>query len=101
MLDGKPGATAASQNTYIGRQSQSIRASVGGYAEVLVALNQDVRTGQLVAVQRNGFGDIIARYTAPFDARVSSIGTDPIREPGSMLVRLIRDSQESTCRDGC
>jgi hypothetical protein len=101
MLEGKPGATAATRNTFIGRQSQSIRARVGGYAEVLVALNQDVKAGQLLAVQRNGFGDIVARYTAPFDARVSSIGTDPIREPGSMLVRLIRDSQDSACRDGC
>jgi uncharacterized protein len=101
MLAGKPGLNAAMQNTYIGRESQSVRARVGGYAEILVALNQDVKAGQLVAVQRNGFGDVIARYTAPYDARVSSIGTDPIREPGSMLVRLIRDSQDSNCRDGC
>lgn len=101
MIPGVPAMTAKQQGTFIGTESISIRAQRGGYAEILVALNQDIRAGQLLAVQRNGFGDIIARYTAPFDARVSSIGTDPLREPGGMLVRLIRLNTQASCKDGC
>lgn len=101
MLAGKPGRDARAQRSFIGNQTRSIRAESGGFAEILVSLNQDVKAGQLLAVQRNGFGDITARYTAPFDARVASIGTDPLREPGSLLVRLIRINSESACSDGC
>ncbi|HWR95743.1 MAG TPA: succinylglutamate desuccinylase/aspartoacylase family protein [Arenimonas sp.] len=101
MLSGKPGKTAGKQGTFIGNQTLSIRASQGGFAEILAVLNSDVKTGQLLAVQRNGFGDIVARYTAPFDGRVASIATDPLREPGSLLVRLIRVNAEPSCKDGC
>ena len=101
MLPGKTGRDAKVQRSFIGNQTQSIRADRGGFAEVLVALNQDVKAGQLLAVQRNGFGDVTARYTAPFDARVASIGTDPLREPGSLLVRLIRINTDTACSDGC
>ncbi|WP_297800848.1 succinylglutamate desuccinylase/aspartoacylase family protein [Arenimonas sp. GDDSR-1] len=101
MLPGKPGRDAKAQHSFIGNQTQSIRAGGGGFTEVLVALNQDVKAGQLLAVQRNGFGDITARYSAPFDARVASIGTDPLREPGSLLVRLIRINTDAACSDGC
>ncbi|MCC6757887.1 MAG: succinylglutamate desuccinylase/aspartoacylase family protein, partial [Arenimonas sp.] len=73
----------------------------GGFAEILVTLGQDVKAGQELAVQRNGFGDITARYTAPEDGRVASIATDPVREPGSLLVRLIRHNTEASCREGC
>ena len=101
MLPGKAGRDAKRQGTFIGNETRSIRAQQGGFSEVLVALNQDVKSGQLLAVQRNGFGDIVARYTAPFDGRVASIATDPLREPGSLLVRLIRVNAEPSCKDGC
>lgn len=101
MLPGKSGRNASKQGTFIGNQTRSIRALQGGFSEVLVALNQSVKSGQLLAVQRNGFGDIVARYTAPFDGRVASIATDPLREPGSLLVRLIRVNAEPSCKDGC
>jgi predicted deacylase len=101
ILPGKLGRDAKAQRSFIGNQTRSIRAEGGGFAEVLVALNQDVKAGQLLALQRNGFGDITARYTAPFDARIASVGTDPLREPGSLLVRLIRINTDASCSDGC
>ncbi|MBP7916955.1 MAG: succinylglutamate desuccinylase/aspartoacylase family protein [Arenimonas sp.] len=101
MLPGKAGRDAKKQGTFVGNETRSIRALQGGFSEVLVALNQDVTSGQLLAVQRNGFGDVVARYTAPFDGRVASIGTDPLREPGALLVRLIRVNAEPSCKDGC
>lgn len=101
IVTGKIGHTAKTQNTFIGNQTWNIRASQGGFAEILVSLNQDVHAGQLVAIQRDGFGDIRARYSAPFDARVAAISTDPMREPGSLLVRLIRSNADASCSDGC
>lgn len=56
--------TAKTAKTYIGNSMYSIRAKVGGFAEVLVDIGQDVEEGQLVAVQRNAFGDIIQEYKA-------------------------------------
>ena len=29
------------------------------------------------------------------------VGTDPLREPGALLVRLIRVNAEPSCKDGC
>jgi predicted deacylase len=101
ILPGKPGKNAAEFGTFVGNETKSIRAVQGGFTEVLVALNTEVKAGQLLALQRNGFGDIVARYTAPWDGRVASIGTDPIREPDSLLVRLIRFNPEVDCKDGC
>ena len=101
ILPGKIGLTAKKQGSFIGNETLSIRAQQGGFTEVLVSLNQNVKTGQLLAVQRNGFGDIVARYNAPWDGRVASISTDPLREPGSMLVRLIRMNTQASCKDGC
>lgn len=101
LLAGKPGRTAKEQKTFIGNQTLSVKALQGGFAEILVTLGQDVKAGQELAVQRNGFGDIVARYTAPEDGRVASVATDPVREPGSLLVRLIRHNPEASCREGC
>lgn len=101
LLAGKPGRTAKEQKTFIGNQTLSIRARQGGFAEILVALGQEVKAGQELALQRNGFGEIVARYTAPEDGRVASLATDPVREPGSLLVRLIRHNPDIACRDGC
>lgn len=80
--------------TYFGNDMTSIRADRGGFAETAVGLNEDVTEGQVVARQTNAFGDVIAEYRAPFAGRVLSIGTDPIREPGALLVRLLRQKPE-------
>lgn len=101
IIAGNPGQNAAEFGTFIGNETKSIRAGKGGFAEVLVTLNSEVKAGQLLAVQRNAFGDTVARYTAPWDGRVASVGTDPIREPDSLLVRLIRLNTEPGCKHGC
>ena len=77
-------------NTYYCNDMTSIRATRGGYADILVELEEDVEEGQVVATQFNAFGDVRANYTAPWAGRVLSIGTDPIREPGALMVRLCR-----------
>ena len=76
--------------TYFCNDLTSIRATRGGYGDILVDLLDDVEEGQLIATQVNGFGEVRANYTAPWAGRVLSLGTDPIREPGSLMVRLVR-----------
>jgi uncharacterized protein len=77
-------------DTFFCNDLTSIRASSGGYSEILVKLNEDVEEGQKIAIQFDAFGDERTRYEAPFSGRVLSLGTDPIREPGALLVRLCR-----------
>ncbi|MFW5680805.1 MAG: succinylglutamate desuccinylase/aspartoacylase family protein [Pseudomonadota bacterium] len=78
---------------FVGQEEATVRAVSGGFVEVLVELGDDVIAGQPIARQVDLFGNPIARYTAPFDGRVLSIATDPLREPGAMLVRLLRALQ--------
>ncbi len=93
--------TAKTAKTYIGNSMYSIRAKVGGFAEVLVDIGQDVEEGQLVAVQRNAFGDIIQEYKASSKGKVLAVGTDATREPRSLLVRVLTQELSEECQNGC
>jgi predicted deacylase len=55
----------------------------------LVKPNQAVTKGETVAVQRNGFGDIVHTYKATADGRVAIIGTDAASERGSEIVTIL------------
>ncbi len=83
---------------YVGNEEATVRAVAGGFVEVLVGLGEPVLQGQIVARQVDLFGDPIATYTAPFEGRVLSIATDPLREPGAMLVRLLRFADPASAR---
>ncbi len=87
--------------TFVGNEYQTLRADVGGFTEVLVGLKDAVTEGQKVALQRNAFGEVVAEHVAPFDGRVLSLATDPLREPGATVVRILRKSDEESCRYGC
>lgn len=101
VIDGKLGATAESHKTYIGNEMSSIRATTGGFAEVLVKLGDDVKKGQKVALQRNAFGDVVAEYTANMGGKVLAVGTDAVREPRALLVRILGQNPADTCKNGC
>ncbi|MGL5486084.1 MAG: succinylglutamate desuccinylase/aspartoacylase family protein, partial [Shewanella sp.] len=101
VVDGTIGATAKSQKTYIGNEMSSVRATTGGFAEVLVKLGDRVKKGQKVALQRNAFGDVMAEYTADMDGYVLSVGTDAVREPRALLVRILGQNPALTCENGC
>lgn len=76
--------------SFVGNEEVTIRADHGGFARVMVALNQDVKEGDLLATLSNSFGDVTATYHAPCDGRVLSTCTAPLREPGTTLVQLLR-----------
>lgn len=101
MQPGKPGATAEQAHSYWGNQITSVRATVGGFAQILVSLDQKLRKGDLIAWQRNGFGDVIQVYRAPVDGRVLSIADDPLREPGALLASILSQNPSVACKQGC
>ncbi|SHI22814.1 succinylglutamate desuccinylase/aspartoacylase family protein [Ferrimonas marina] len=80
----------AAQNQPVeGTQTTTIRADLGGMALPQVRLGQRVVTGELLSIQYDPFGQEARRYHAPCDGWVLSLNTDPLREPGTLLARLL------------
>ncbi|MGF1683930.1 succinylglutamate desuccinylase/aspartoacylase family protein [Photobacterium minamisatsumaniensis] len=73
-----------------GKEVFTIRATLGGFALPQVSIGKVVEIGQLVAIQYDSFGDEIQRYHAPTSGYVLSVNQDPMREPGTLLVRLLK-----------
>lgn len=96
-----PPASTAQVVPYLGNESTTLRAKVGGFVELYVALLDEVQEGQLLARQMNAFGDALADYKVPHAGKVLSIGDEPVREPGSTIVRLIRWNPSESCKLGC
>ncbi len=78
-----------------------VRVTRGGYVTRLVELNEDVAKDQVVATVADPFGRVIETVRAPVAGRVNTIATDPSREPGDMVVRLVWWNDDSKCRMGC
>lgn len=72
-----------------GNSTYSIKAARGGFAIPYVSLGQKIQAGEKVAAQYDDFGDEVAIYHAEKSGIVVSICTDPVRDRGAMLVRLL------------
>ncbi|HCM9448667.1 TPA: succinylglutamate desuccinylase/aspartoacylase family protein [Enterobacter bugandensis] len=101
VIAGEIGETASSKKAYIGNAVSSIRITTGGFAEVFVKPGDTVKAGQQVALQRNAFGDVVAKYSAERDGKVLAVGTDVITEPRALLVRILEQDTAATSKDGC
>jgi len=75
---------------YIGSDYTDVVSVEGGFAVMQVALLDDVKTGDHVASIVDPFGRTVRRYFAPHSGRVLAVSTAPLREPGAMLVRIIK-----------
>lgn len=98
MLDITLGQTAKDRKLFTGNKLEDMFAVTSGFTEVLVELNDEVKKGQKVAVQRNAFGDVVHEYIAEVDGRVAIIGADAIREHGVDIVSILATSAE--CANG-
>ena len=88
MLAGTvPDAAAA---PLVGNAYTNIVARTGGYAVLHVDLLDRVEKGQKLVTVYDSFGIEIQIYDAPHDGHVLAVATDPVREPGSMLVRILK-----------
>lgn len=100
-VSGQPvGRTAKSANAFRGNALVDVAADTGGFVEYLVNLNDTVEEGQIIAIQRNAFGELIREYKATASGRVAIRGTDAIRERGSDVVTILTDSPDCP-PEGC
>jgi predicted deacylase len=85
VVPGPIGRTAADAGVFIGDGAFPILATEGGLVEYLVELDEAVRAGQKLAVQRDIFGEVVAEYTSAADGRVGALRSDATSEPGNVL----------------
>lgn len=86
---------------FVANRQQEVRSPRGGWARLLVGLNDDVAAGQPIATLSDAFGRTLATLMAPVAGRVSTIATDPRRDEGSMLLRIAYWSDDPACAAGC
>lgn len=89
IVSGPMGRTAKDVNVFVGNSAFPILATAGGLVEHLVKLNDKVEAGQKVAVQRNGFGEVVAEYVSEVAGEVTGQRSDAMSEPGNPLVFIL------------
>ncbi len=86
VIAGPIGRTGRDTGVFVADAGHAILATHGGFVELLVKLNDKVKVGQMVAIQRNTFGEVVAEYTCGVAGEVSGFRTDATAEPGTPLV---------------
>ncbi len=94
LIDGPLGRTAADVGTVFGNSLETVRATAGGFLELLVELRDRITPGQPVARQRNAFGDDIAEYRASVAGEIAAIARDALCEPGTRIVQILYSQRE-------
>ena len=95
IVAGPIGRTAADVNAFVGNSAFPIIATQGGFVEHLVKLDEEVKAGQKIAVQRNTFGEVVAEYTSAVDGKVTGQRSDVTSEPGNPLGFILFKSARS------
>lgn len=65
-----------------------IYADHGGLLEVLPKPTDLVKAGEVIALQRNIFGEVICQYRAPHDGIIIGKSVNPVSQTGSRIVNL-------------
>ena len=95
IIAGPMGRTAADANVFIGNSAFPFIATQGGFVEHLVKMDEEVKAGQKIAVQRNTFGEVVAEYTSAVDGKVTGLRSDVTCEPGNPLGFILFKSATS------
>lgn len=82
------GAIQSSKERKICARSYWLYTDMGGYLDVAVDLNQEVKKGEVIAILKNSFGEVIATYKTPEDGIVVGKSTNPVSSSGSRIVHL-------------
>jgi uncharacterized protein len=102
VIGGPMGRTAKDAGVFYGDAFHTVRATHGGYLELKVDLRSKVAAGQVVAVQRNSFGEVVKEYKTNVAGEISTLQRDALIEPGTRVVQVLYDSPEAKCDgDGC
>lgn len=95
-------AEPPSVKPFIGNRTVDVVAPRGGFARVLTPLGSEVKLDQPVATISDPFGRVTFTARAPMAGRVLSVATSPVREAGSLLVRILAWSDDPACAaKGC
>jgi hypothetical protein len=86
----KGAATEASVAPIIGTSYTNVTTETGGVAMIHVSLLDRVEKGQHVATLYDPHGRVIKKYHAPHGGYILALATDPLREIGGMLVRILQ-----------
>jgi len=89
IIAGTMGRTGKDTNIFIANSGHTVLATHGGFVELLVKLNDKVRVGQKVAIQRNTFGEVVAEYTSGVAGEVTARRSDATAEPGNPLIAVL------------
>jgi uncharacterized protein len=92
IVPGPIGRTGKDSAVFVGDRAHAVAASEGGIVDLLVQLHEEVSPGQMVATQRNTFGEVVAEYMTDTGGRVAALRTDATAEPGDPLVIILFDS---------
>ena len=92
ILPGPIGRTGKDSAVFVGDRTHVVAASEGGFVDLLVQLDEEVSPGQMVATQRNAFGEVVAEYATDTGGRVAGFRSDATAEPGDPLVFILFDS---------
>ena len=100
VVGGPIGRTAADAGMRIGNAAFPIVATHGGLVEYRVKLDEEINSGQTIAVQRNMFGEVVAEYASAVKGKIAAYRTDASSEPGNVLAFIIFSKPEPTPRAG-
>lgn len=89
IISGQMGRTGRDTDIFIANSGHTILATHGGFVELLVKLNDKIKVGQKVAIQRNTFGEIVAEYTSGVAGEVMARRSDATAEPGVPLIAIL------------
>jgi len=89
IVAGPMGRTGKDLDVFVGNSAFPILATAGGLVEHLVKLDDNVKPGQKVAIQRNSFGDVVAEYTSDADGKITGQRSDAMSEPGNPLLFIL------------
>jgi len=89
IVAGPLGRTGKDVRVFVGNSGFPILATQGGLVEHLVKLNDSVQPGQKVAIQRNGFGEVVAEYSAGVAGEIIGQRSDAMSEPGNPLAIIL------------
>src|SRR5262245_4759035 len=89
IVAGPMGRTGKDVTVFVGNSAFPIVATAGGLVEHLVKLNDKVKAGQKVAIQRDSFGEVVAEYTSGVAGKITGQRSDAMSEPGNPLVFIL------------
>lgn len=100
VIPGSMGRTSKEVGTFSGNVLHPVWATDGGYLELKVDLGSKVVSGQVIAIQRNSFGEVVREYKTEVGGQVLGLQSDALIQPGWKVAAILYQEPECTA-DRC